>query len=488
MPNLFNSFFAKLSALFLVLMLVLGLLLSVLALRALNQYMDETEQALNADLAAHMSDEFQPYVRDKIDRAMIEMEIRNIMGYNPRIEIYLLGGNGMIKAYFGSDQDIAQPVVDTRPLDAYINGTVTLPTLADDPLQIGRQKPFSAAPIEIMGEQGCYVYVILGGERYQSIMDALKNSYIARTSILGLLLLLLATGLLGSILFAALTRRIRVMRDTVQSFERGRLGARIVDTSNDELGQLARSFDQMSDTLVSNMDALKRADQLRRELIANVSHDLRSPLASIQGYLETLTIKGNTLKPAQQEQYIHTALRNTQTLNSLVGQLFELSKLDARQIEPEREAFSIAELAQDLVLQFKPKAEAAHITLEALTPDRLSLVYADIGLVERAVCNLIDNAIRHTPPGGTVRIETSKEGDEIGVRVVDTGQGIPEADLPHIFERFYRVDKSRTKNKAAGAGLGLAIAKKIIELHGKTLEVQSQLGRGTTFQFTLPVV
>ncbi len=488
MLNVLNSFFAKISALFLVLMLILGVVLSIFALRALNQFLDETEQALNQDLAARMAEEFQPYVREKIDREMIEMEIRNIMGYNPRIEIYLLGGNGMIKAQFGSDQDIAQPVVNTRPLDAYIQGNVTLPTFGDDPLEVDRQKPFSAAPIEIMGEQGCYVYVILGGQRYETIMGALKNSYIARTSILGMVLLLLATGLLGIILFGILTRRIRVMRDTVQIFERGTLDARIEDGSKDELGQLARSFDQMSDTLVSNMDTLKRADQLRRELIANVSHDLRSPLASIQGYLETLTIKGKSLSEEKREQYIQTALRNTQTLNGLVGQLFELSKLDARQIEPEKEAFSIAELAQDIVLQFKPKADQAHISLEALTPDRLSLVYADIGLVERAISNLIDNAIRHTPSGGTVRIETSKNGDEIGVRVVDTGHGIPEADLPHIFERFYRVEKSRTKKKAGGAGLGLAIAKKIVELHGKTLSVQSHLGQGTTFQFSLPVV
>ena len=247
------------------------------------------------------------------------------------------------------------------------------------------------------------------------------------------------------------------------------------------------SFNQMADTIVGNMAELKRVDQLRRELIANVSHDLRSPLASIQGYLETIAIKDDALTASARKQYLDVALRNTQTLNTLVGELFELSKLDAQQIQPEKEAFSIAELVQDVVMKFKPQAESAHVNLMADLPERLSLVYADIALVERAISNLIDNAIRHTPPGGTVQVAPSNEKEGVDIKIIDSGHGIAPEDLPYIFDRFYRAQKSRTPGKSGGAGLGLAIAKKILELHGSSLSVQSAQNQGTTFRFTLPI-
>jgi signal transduction histidine kinase len=391
----------------------------------------------------------------------------------------------MVKASF-PDESVEQSVIDVAPLERYLAGLESAPYLAQDPLRAGRMKPFSVADISIMGETGCFVYVILGGERYDSVASAIQNSYIAKTLFYGLLLSVGLTGLVGLFLFSLLTKRLRTMQGTVQAFEKGELKKRIPSQSDDEIGRLSTSFNQMADTIVANMDELKRTDQLRRELIANVSHDLRSPLASIQGYLETINIKDATLKPGDRKRYMDIALRNTRTLSTLVGELFELSKLDAQQIQPELESFSLAELVQDVVMQFQPQAESAGVTLEAVMPERLSLVYADIALVERAICNLIDNAVRHTPTKGTVRIVPTNEADGVGVRIIDTGIGIAPEDLPHIFDRFYRVEKSRQRGKSGGAGLGLAIAKKIVELHGSTLSVQSVLNKGTTFMFALP--
>jgi signal transduction histidine kinase len=234
------------------------------------------------------------------------------------------------------------------------------------------------------------------------------------------------------------------------------------------------------------MEELRQADRMRRELVANVSHDLRSPIASIQGYLETVSMKDGELASEERERYVKTALKNTKRLNTLVSELFELSKLETKQIEPTIEAFPIAELVQDVVMQYEPRAEEQAVDLQAELPDRHARVEADIGLVERALSNLIDNAIHYTPDGGEVRVRLDNERDEVCVEVSDTGPGIPEDDLPHIFERFYRVDKSRDRDKG-GAGLGLAIAKTILELHGRTLEVESTVGEGTSFRFRLPV-
>jgi signal transduction histidine kinase len=243
----------------------------------------------------------------------------------------------------------------------------------------------------------------------------------------------------------------------------------------------------MADTIVTNMEALKRNDRLRRELVANVSHDLRSPLASIRGYLETVLMKGDELPPEQQARFLDIALRNANRLSDLVAELFELSKFDAHQVEPHVEPFSVAELVQDVVAQFQPRAETRDITLTATFPVDLPHVAADIGLIERVITNLTDNALRHTSAGGRVEITPVLQEDRVVVRISDTGPGIAAEDQERIFERFYRDNEARTSSATSGAGLGLAIAQKILALHGGAVGVESVEGEGATFFFDLPV-
>ncbi|MFK7845896.1 MAG: ATP-binding protein [Rhodothermales bacterium] len=488
MKTFFKSFYAKISAIFLALVLILAVAVSWLSIQAAKDIELETDQKLNRSLADTMAVRFQPWVLEKIDDKMIQMEIAKFMGLNRRIEIYLTGSDGMIKSYYVQEgKKIVSQFVDKEPLDAYLAGA-DLPIMGDDPLDASQKRPFSVAPIEIMGESGCYLYIILGGQRYDSVAAMIKDSYIVRTASIGVGLSVLFTIILGMILFGFLSNPLRNMNAVVKAFEDGDLKQRVKTKSNDELGELGASFNQMADTIVSDMEKLQNADKLRRELIANISHDLRSPLASIQGYLETILIKQEDLSLEERTRYLTVGLKNTKRLNSLVGALFELSKLDAKQIEPHFERFSIAELVQDVVMQFKPLAEKHDVSISAeLGNSPLPMVYADIALVERAISNLIDNAIRHTPAGGDVCIKPSnRDMSYVSVAVVDTGKGIPEEDVARIFDRFYRVEKSRTPSGEGGAGLGLAIAKRIFELHGSTLSVQSALNEGTTFKFMLP--
>ena len=159
-------------------------------------------------------------------------------------------------------------------------------------------------------------------------------------------------------------------------------------------------------------------------------------------------------------------------------------RLDTRQVQLKREAFQAAELAQDAVLKLKPKADGAGVTLTVEGPRDLPLVRGDIGLVERVLTNLIENALTFTPPGGSVRVALSGENGAVQVSVIDTGAGIGPEDLPHVFDRFYRADRSRDRSRG-GAGLGLAIAREIVELHGSLLQVESRVNEGTRFSFTL---
>jgi signal transduction histidine kinase len=236
--------------------------------------------------------------------------------------------------------------------------------------------------------------------------------------------------------------------------------------------------------LEANLEELKHTDDLRRELIANVSHDLRSPIASIRGYLETVIMKEDQISVEERSKYLNMILSSSVMLSHLVEELFELSKLDAHQIKVNPEAFSMAELVHDVVMKYKPQAEKSGVQLEVAKPPQPYIVYADIGLIERALSNLIENAIKYTPEKGTVKVVLNEEGKAIVTTVSDTGTGISPDDLPNVFDRFYRGQKDKMRDPE-GTGLGLAIAKKILELHESDIQVESQLNLGTKFYFAL---
>jgi len=485
MKRLFQSFYAKLSGIFLVLLIILGVAQMLITLQSSMRFVQEADQKLNLTLADDMAFELKPALKEGLDMPEVEHLIHYMMVMNPKVEIYLLAADGRILAFFADPRKkVRKESVELAPIQTFIDEEGRSLILGEDPRHPGRRKPFSAASVTIGEDTPGFLYIILGGEKYETATNMIKESYIFKTTLVSLSMTLVFTGIIGLILFALLTRRLKLITSTVRGFEQGRLHQRIPVKAHDELDQLAGSFNHMADTIVENIELLQRTDSQRRELIANVSHDLRSPLASIQGYLETIQMREDRLTPEQQREYLSIILNNTIMLNRLVEELFELSKLDANLIRPEREPFSVAELAQDLVMKYKQQAEDKEIDLKAVLQENVPYVHADIGLVERALSNLIENAFRYTPAKGTVEVAVSHKEDRVGVAVSDNGRGISEEDLPHIFERFYRAEKSRP-SRSGGAGLGLAIAKKILELHDATIDVVSEVNVGTTFQFDL---
>ncbi len=485
MKNFLQSFYVKLSAIFLVLLLLMGAIQIFISINAAKKFHDVTTQTANRDLAKAMAGEFSPVVKDSIDYAKIGHMLHYMMVINPRIEIYLLDDSGNILAFFaGPGKKLQSKKVDLVPIRTFIAGRTKFPIFGDDPRHVGRKKIFSAAPLQIGKDIHGFLYIVVESEKYEEAAAIFRQPFIATTVIKGLLISILVTAVLGLLLFALTTRRLHRITQVVQDFEKGKLNERIPVTKNDEISYLAKSFNKLADTIVANIEEMKKTDRLRRELVANISHDLRNPLASIKGYLETIQLKDRELVPEERQKYIDTTLKISDMLEKLVDQLFQLSKLDARQIQPQLEPFSFADLLQDVVMKFKPLAEKKHIQLDAVLPERLPQVYADIGLLERALSNLIDNALRYTPEKGSVKIEIVQTGKKILVKISDTGFGIKEEELPLIFDRFYRVEKSRSRT-TGGAGLGLAIAHKILELHKTTISVESKVNRGTTFSFHL---
>ena len=270
---------------------------------------------------------------------------------------------------------------------------------------------------------------------------------------------------------------------TVLRLSAGRAGAEL---------ERVRATEGLQRALVEVQQLRDRLQQenvyLRRDLIANVSHDLRSPLASLRGYLDTLLLKGQALGVDEQRKCVAIAARQAQQLQSLIDELFELARLDFQGCRISAEPLQLGELAHDVVQKFQLAAQHKGITLRTDGGAGLPFVSADIALLERALSNLIDNALAHTGAGGTVELRlASDESRQVRIGVVDSGCGIAAADLPHVFERFYRADKARSRG-AGGCGLGLAIVKRIVELHGAQVQVDSRVGVGTRFWFTLNAI
>lgn len=236
--------------------------------------------------------------------------------------------------------------------------------------------------------------------------------------------------------------------------------------------------------ILSQMSALRREqtelEKLRKELLANVSHDLRTPLASIQGYLETVLYL-NELEEAQKKQYLETALLSTERLKGLIDELFELSRLDSRERKPQIEPFSIADLISDVVASLRITASQKGVELLEEIPPKTPAVQADIALINRVLQNLISNSIQYTEAGGKVSIKLEENDNSVVVHVIDTGIGIPQEQLANVFERFKTIDQEKRK----GSGLGLAIVRSILEAHGSSYNFRSEPGNGSHFRFQL---
>ena len=486
MKKLFSSFYGKLSLVFLVLLVGLGIAQVAITYNSSMQFVKQADQKLNLDLAKNMAKEFEPLLQGGFEKEKIKHSIHDMMVVNPRVEIYILDSSGKILAFFVSPPHrVETDFVDLGPVKKFISGNYNNLIQGVDPRNPQLKKPFSAASLQIGPSKEGYIYTILGGEKYDSALSMLQNSYFIQTSIKVFIVILLVTGIIGLIIFAYLTKRLRRLTKSIEAFNSGNLDQRVEVRSSDEIGQLGHSFNRMAETIQENVKELEKTDRLRRELIANVSHDLRSPLASIQGYVETILLKKSSLSWEKTTKYLDIILKNTSMLRQLVEELFDLSKLESSQVEPEMEPFSIADLVQDVTLKFEQQAKQEDISLEAVAPSTLPLVKADIGMVERAISNLLENAIHYSKKGSKVILKLEPREETVQVSIIDHGPGIKDEDLPYIFDRFYREEKSRSKDKG-GTGLGLAIVKKILELHKQEIHVKNRKDGGSIFYFSLP--
>ncbi len=313
--------------------------------------------------------------------------------------------------------------------------------------------------------------------------------FVSQHDFLLLLLLLIFAGILsasfGYLLAASMAQSLQQLCLGARQIAAGDFSTRVHLNEVDELSEVADAFNLMADELQKSFARQRELEQARRDLIAAVSHDLRTPLTSMRAMVEALA-DGVVAEPVTVQRYYGSLQSQIENLSGLINDLFDLAQLETGQIQLALEAVNLNDLLSDVLESMQAQAQAKGVSLTGRFDNDLPPVPAELAKIQRVLYNLVQNAIRHTPPGGAITLTTQTVPEGVQVAVTDTGEGIAPADLPHLFEQFFRGDKSRSR-ETGGAGLGLAIAKRIIEAHQGRIWVESQLGQGARFCFILPV-
>ena len=315
-----------------------------------------------------------------------------------------------------------------------------------------------------------------------------KLMFVSQHDFLLLGLLLIFAGILsasfGYLLAASMAQSLSLLQKGAQRIARGDFSARVYLTEVDELSEVAEAFNRMGDELQKSFARQKELEQARRDLLVAVSHDLRTPLTSIRAMIEALA-DGVVTEPPMVQRYYGTVQSQIENLSGLINDLFELSQLETGQIQLAVETVNMNDLLSDVLESMQAQAGAKGVSLKGIFSEDAPLIKAELAKIQRVIYNLVQNAIRHTPASGSISLATQVIPEGVQVEVADTGEGIAPEDLPHIFDQFFRGEKSRSR-ETGGAGLGLAIAKGIIEAHHGQIWVESQVGKGTRFRFVLP--
>jgi signal transduction histidine kinase len=371
-----------------------------------------------------------------------------------------------------SDQLLVGEIYTETNGTPLIRGLVVIPGTTDDQnAQQTSQFPWPTISTQNIGT----LYTFSGLTGINRTAMQITYSTIGRFFIWAGALAIVAAILLTFFLSRRILSPVKALTSAARQLGKGDFSRRVDYQGKGELGELASSFNSMADNL-------QRIERLRRNMVADIAHELRTPLSNLKGYLEA--ISDGVVKA--DETTIRSLNEEATSLSRLVEDLQELSLADAGEIKINPQEEDIIRLIKETITITQAKVNAKGLSLVVEIPETVSPVNIDIYRIKQVLNNLLANAIAHTGKDGQITINVREENDKVYISVSDTGEGIPPEDLPMIFERFYRVDKSRTR-ATGGTGLGLTIAKRLIEAHGGTIEVKSEVGKGSTFTFSLPV-
>ncbi|WP_286888066.1 HAMP domain-containing sensor histidine kinase [Pseudoalteromonas sp. ESRF-bin5] len=450
------------------------------------------EQNLHLALAEHLVQD-NPLIKEGVyDYEALENLFHTLMLLGPAFEFYFVDENGKILTYSAEPGKVKRTHINLTPLKHLIANPSATRVYGDNPRNPDQQKIFSVAPVFNNNTLQGYLYVIIGGEAYDTSLNHIKSndSLLLAAIWLGSALVFLFIAML--ILLRFFTNPIQRLAKDVSKIEAANYSLNDTKLSiystqkSNEVHSLSRTIQAMLTRINEQFKALEQGDKQRKELLTHLSHDLRTPLASLQGFLEVLNQSGDKLSAQEQQEYLQVSLNNCGQLKQLIEQIFELAHLENGEISINKETFNLGELIYDCIAKFSLAVEKKGINLSVEPAICDFPVIADIAKLERVLSNLIDNAIRHTPRDGSIAVRVKRGDDnQLFVQVSDTGVGIKHEELNAIFDPHYQASNSNKAGRQQG-GLGLAICRGLLKLMDSEINVQSELGKGTMFSFNLP--
>ena len=446
------------------------------------------------------------------DAAAFQQWLRALVLFEPDTELYLLDSSGTVLAKTGPAPLKPGTRVALAPVRESIEKSDAMYVMGDDPERMDAGAVVVAKPVrraQPLGgaREAGYLYLVLHTQQLpEGRWDVVRSSF-ARPALGAVIAVVALTTLLAVLIIATVTEPLRRLTRAVSTLSQRGLaeglavapGSALPAPTKDEFGQLTSAFEMLLDICRRQWNALRRTDHFRREGVSNLSHDLRSPLTATVACLETLDGRWvDSTERADDRRLVEIALRNTRNAARMVQSLGDLAKLDEPEFSLRVEAVDTGELLDDIALRFAERAarQGVRLVTRPTAPARgeehveaSPRAELDVELFERAIANLLDNALKFCPRGSTVTLTAESCEGGVAVSVGDDGPGIPAADLPQLFDRFYQSRPSVAPATAEGGrGLGLAIVKRIAELHGGDVAVESTIGRGTRVTLTLPAV
>ena len=374
----------------------------------------------------------------------------------------------------GSDPEAGQKLQITRNILTAMSGS--------EGYVANRSDDYMDVALPIRGESGDYIIYIIDNKTTVSNLNAELLGIVLEAIVIGLAIAVLLSLLLAK----TMVTPIQSLTRAAEKVASGDFSETVENEARDEIGVLTRTFNDMAGQLERNIEDLKNAEQMRKEFVANVSHELRTPVTSIRSYAETLSDAGGTMDPETERHFLEVIVGESDRMTKIVQDLLTLSRFDAGSVSFDFQQFSFQKAVQDVYNAQRLEAQKHRHSFTLECKGTIPEIRGDRVRIEQVLTNMLSNAIKYTPDGGRIRMSAGCSGDSVWCTVQDNGIGIPRKDLNRIFERFYRVDKARSR-ESGGTGLGLSIAYEITERHDGKIKVESQVGKGTSITVRLPV-
>lgn len=454
---------------------------------ATNHYHLASTQLLNKDVAAHIVKFASPYDGTQINKRRADSVFKNVMVISPSAEVYFLDSNGNVLDFYGHQKEIKLWKVPLKNIDKFIASKGEDYIKATDPRDPSYPKIFSAAEVKSATRKLGYIYVILGSNEYRAVTDMLFGSHITSLIIKAFFFIIILSIILSLLYIKRIQKSFGRMINVLENFKNGDYNARFNTKDNDELAPVSKAFNKMADLLTYNINKLSNIEKERKEFIANITHDLRTPLTIARGYAETLQIKKQTgeITDNEQDNFMQMIMKKILQVQHMVQHLFEISKMETAGYEPQKDPFVLSEIVQEIVNIFQLNAKEKSVSLTCVQCQYLVWINADIGLMERVIQNLVDNAVKNTPENGNIEVALEVENNYLIFKIKNTGNPLSAGFIDWINSTESNFNEHYSSSQKPG--LGLRIVKKILSLHASALHAETQNNSTNIFSFRIDI-